>query len=101
MRRLGMALFVALILSEIVVSPLICLQCCPSQEQSGDDHEACSPWCVACTCCHLAHTVCPEMPQAPIALETVQLRMAEAAVPLPVNPPRDILHVPLVPSALI
>jgi hypothetical protein len=95
LRRLLTVLFATLILGEIAVSPILCLQCCSSQEQGGQDHEACSPWCVGCTCCHSTQTVSPETPQPLVALGAVQVIAPEVSVPLPASPPRDILHVPL------
>lgn len=95
MRRFLIAVFVALTLTEMMVSPLVCKACCPSSEQQGRDSDDCSPWCVSCTCCHLAHTVCPEVPPAAAVSQVVEPGFTESLAPLPVTPPRDILHVPL------
>jgi hypothetical protein len=97
MRRIATALFVALILGEVVVSPFICLQCCPSQGQSEGDHdpEACPPWCVACSCCHLTHSVRPEMPQPAVVQQTTPVYLVDSVTPLLFTPPREVLHVPL------
>lgn len=95
MRRIVTTLFVVLILGEVVASPFFCLKCCPSQEQGADDHEACSPWCVACTCCHSTQTVSPEAPPVPVVLAIRQVETREVSILLPITPPREILHVPL------
>ena len=96
MRRLLSALFVALILAEVIVSPLVCERCCPTADQGHDQPDACSPWCVACTCCHLAHAVRPEVPQVPL-VPTSLAEALEQVTPIGcMTPPREILHVPLV-----
>ena len=86
-------------LAQSAILPLVAAEDCAIQEVQHSDDD-CSPLCILCVCNPAGHSFKAEIVRA----ITVHSDPSPASVVLteatPDAPPREILHVPLAPSAL-
>lgn len=93
MPRFAHLVIVALLMfSASGVSSLLLEEPCTGYELAGDDDRTCPPTCVTCGCC--AQAVEPVTIFVPGSPDDPFLDVAGFPAGLPMNDPREILHVP-------
>lgn len=97
MRTALYALLVVFLAQSIIV-PLLAAEDCMIQEMQHPDDD-CSPLCVLCACSPVGHSFQTEIVRDATICSDPSPATVDPTAATPDAPPRDILHVPLAPSA--